>query len=186
MDLQSQLLKLKETKAAIIEANKRQQQIQQNKQNYCLIPTKKQLQDIHNLQAIKDQLNNPRILSMLIWTEYYRGLAQKQFPIILGTKTKTGIYKITNLQTDECYIGQSKDVYKRFCQHCKCGLGIDTPQNNKLYKAMQKYGLQNFSFQLLQECPADQLDQKEKFYIEAYSAKDFGYNSTGGNGLGKI
>ena len=78
---------------------------------------------------------------MLIWQTYFQPLAKKQFPIILQDKTRMGIYKITNLKTDECYIGQAVDIYKRWCDHCKAGLGIDTPVNNKLYKAIQEYGL---------------------------------------------
>lgn len=107
---------------------------------------------------------------------------QKQFPLILkSTEIKTGIYKITNLLTGDCYIGQAIDINKRWKEHCKCGLGIDTPLGNKLYKAMMDYGLQNFAFEILEECPKQQLNEKEKFFIELYQAKDFGYNATGGN-----
>ena len=118
---------------------------------------------------------------MLIWSTFWQPLAKVKFPVILQQKTKTGIYKITNLQTDQCYIGQAIDVYTRWCQHCKCGLGIDTPSGNKLYKAMQDYGLDNFTFELLTECSPTELDSKEKYFIELYQAKEFGYNSTGGN-----
>lgn len=69
-------------------------------------------------------------------------LPKKQFPLILkSTEIKTGIYKITNLLTGDCYIGQAIDINKRWKEHCKCGLGIDTPLGNKLYKAMMDYGL---------------------------------------------
>lgn len=46
---------------------------------------------------------------------------------------------------------------------------------------MMDYGLQNFAFEILEECPKQQLNEKEKFFIELYQAKDFGYNATGGN-----
>jgi len=51
---------------------------------------------------------------MLIWQTYWQPLAKKRFPIILGTKTITGIYKITNLKTNDCYIGQALDMDKRW------------------------------------------------------------------------
>lgn len=73
------------------------------------------------------------------------------------------------------------DIYKRWNDHCKCGLGIDTPPGNKLYKAIQEDGLENFTFELLAECPKDELDSKEKYFIELYQAKEYGYNGTGGN-----
>jgi len=51
---------------------------------------------------------------MLIWQTYWQPLAKVKFPIILKDKTKMGIYKITNSQTGECYIGQAVDIYKRW------------------------------------------------------------------------
>ena len=120
---------------------------------------------------------------MLIWQTFWQPIAKKQFPIILQAKTKTGIYKITNIQTDESYIGQSTDVYKRFCQHCKAGLGIDTPVGNKLYKAMQDYGLQNFTFELICECSKQELNEKQQYFIELYQANLYGYN--GNKGINK-
>lgn len=79
------------------------------------MPYYQDLHDVHILENIKPNLNKQRILSMLIWQSVWQPIAKKQFPIILQDKTKTGIYRITNIQTDECYIGQAVDVYKRWC-----------------------------------------------------------------------
>ena len=97
---------------------------------------------------------------------------------ILGLDTICGIYKITNQKTNECYIGQAVDVAKRWKDHAKCGLGIDTPANNKLYKAIEEYDIWNFSWELLEKCERTQLNEKEKYYIELYSSKEYGYNSS--------
>ena len=175
------LVQLKETRRAAYEAVLKQKEIKANKDNYRLTPSPTDLQDIHSLERIKKSLHKPRILSMLIWQTYWQPIAKKQFPIILQAKTKTGIYKITNIQTDESYIGQSLDIYKRWSEHCKAGLGIDTPVGNKLYKAIQSYGLENFTFELLCQCPKEQLDEKERYFISLYQADTFGYNSTIGN-----
>lgn len=139
---QQELTKLKETRAAAHEALLKEQEIKENKDNYKLSPSQADLADARRLEIVKRELNKPRILSMLIWQTYWQPLAKKQFPLILQDKTKCGIYKITNLITDECYIGQAVDIYKRWNEHCKCGLGIDTPPGNKLYKAIQEYGLE--------------------------------------------
>ena len=101
---------------------------------------------------------------------------------VLGIKTVCGIYKITNQETKEAYIGQSVDISKRWKDHIKCGLGIDTPAGNKLYKAMQEYGVWNFSWELLEECPKEELNAKEKFYIDFYKTYEYGYNSNTGVG----
>lgn len=176
-----ELENLKATKKAAYEALLKEKEIKNNKDNYRLIPSENNLKDINSLNRIKKQLHHPRILSMLIWQTFWQPLAKQKFPIILQAKTKMGIYKITNTETNECYIGQSTDIYKRWNQHCKAGLGIDTPAGNKLYKAIQQYGLENFTFQLLLECERSQLDEKEKYFIELYQSKQFGYNLTGGN-----
>ena len=161
----------------------KEKEVKENKDNYRLIPSEFDLQDIYTLERIKSTLHKPRTLSMLIWQTFWQPIAKKQFPIILQAKTKTGIYKITNIQTDESYIGQSTDVYKRFCQHCKAGLGIDTPVGNKLYKAMQDYGLQNFTFELICECSKQELNEKQQYFIELYQANLYGYN--GNKGINK-
>ena len=178
---QQELTKLKETRAAAHEALLKEQEIKENKDNYKLSPSQADLADARRLEIVKRELNKPRILSMLIWQTYWQPLAKKQFPLILQDKTKCGIYKITNLITDECYIGQAVDIYKRWNEHCKCGLGIDTPPGNKLYKSMQEYGLENFTFELLTECKQTELNEKEKYFIELYQANIYGMNSTGGN-----
>lgn len=172
---------LKETRKAAYEALLKQKQIKQNQDDYRLLPSPADLDDIHSLEHLKQSFHKPRVISMLIWTYYYQPIAKKQFPIILQDKTKMGIYKITNIKTDESYIGQSLQIYKRWTDHCKAGLGIDTPVGNKLYKAMQEYGLENFTFELLCECSKEQLDEKERYFIELYQANLFGYNSTKGN-----
>lgn len=178
---QDELDKLKATRAAAHEALLKEQEVKENKDNYRLLPSQADLADARRLEIVKRELNKPRILSMLIWKTYYQPIAQKQFPTILQAKTKMGIYKITNIITDECYIGQAVDIYKRWNEHCKCGLGIDTPPGNKLYKSMQEYGLENFTFELLTECKQSELNEKEKYFIELYQANIYGMNSTGGN-----
>ena len=177
----TELDKIKATRLAAIQANVREQEIKEKLDFYCLTPKTADINDIKTLERIKPQLNNPRILSMLIWSTYFQKDMTALCNKILGLKTITGIYKITNQENDKCYIGQSVDVAKRWKDHAKCGLGIDAPQGNKLYKEMQEIGIWNFSWELLEECPREQLNEKEKFYIELYQSKDYGYNTTKGN-----
>jgi hypothetical protein len=66
--------------------------------------------------------------------------------------------------------------------HCKAGIGIDTPLGNQLYAAMQEYGLDSFSFELLLECEPSQLNEKEKYFIELYNSDAIGYNRNKGVG----
>lgn len=180
--VQQDLEKIKATRAAAIQARVKEQEIKDNMEFYCLCPKTTDLVDIETLEKIKPRLNNPRILSMLIWSTYFQKPMTALCNQVLGVNTVCGIYKITNIQNDMCYIGQSVDISKRWKDHAKCGLGIDTPAGNKLYKAMQEEGIWNFSWELLESCPRADLDEKEKFYIGLYQANEFGYNSTKGNG----
>ena len=179
--IEEDLEQLKATRAAIIQANIKEKEIEENSTFYCLTISEIDKADIKMLENIKPQLNKPRVLSMLIWSTFFQKPMTTLCNNIIGTSTVTGIYRITNQVTKECYIGQSVDISKRWKDHAKCGLGIDTPAGNKLYKAMQTYGIWNFSWEVLEQCSKDLLDEKEKYYIELYDSYNYGYNSTKGN-----
>ena len=180
--IEEDLEQLKATRAAIIQANIKEKEIEENSTFYCLTISEIDKADIKMLENIKPRLNKPRVLSMLIWSTFFQKPMTTLCNNIIGTSTVTGIYKITNQVTKECYIGQSVDISKRWKDHAKCGLGIDTPAGNKLYKAMQTYGIWNFSWEVLEQCSKDLLDEKEKYYIDLYDSYNFGYNSNTGIG----
>ena len=73
-------------------------------------------------------------------------------------------------------MGQAVDVAARWRQHIKRGLGAETPTRNKLYPAMKSTGIENFTFELIEECAEPQLDEREDFWQEHFHAKDFGYS----------
>lgn len=178
--LRNELQSLKETRAAAIAAAQQEKIIKENKDFYCLILSADEQGDVEILKGIVRKISKPRSILMAIWQAYYQPVAKKKFPQILGKTDVCGVYKITNQQTGECYIGQSTDVRKRWYEHCRSGLGVDTPQNNKLYKAMLEYGLDCFSFELLLECKSEELNEKEKYFIELYNADITGYNGNKG------
>ena len=180
-EVRSDLDKIKATRAAAIEAARREKDIENNLTFYCLDISDADKIDIAKLEALKPSLNKPRVLSMLIWQTWFQKPLKALSANVVGATDATGIYKITNIKTKECYIGQAIHIKERWAEHAKCGLGIDTPAGNKLYKAIQKFGLWNFSFEVLEICPQNQLNEKEKYYIDLYSSYDYGYNSTRGN-----
>ena len=180
-EVRSDLDKIKATRTAAIEAARREKDIESNLTFYCLDISDADKIDIAKLEALKPSLNKPRVLSMLIWQTWFQKPLKALSANVVGATDVTGIYKITNIKTKECYIGQAIHIKDRFVEHAKCGLGIDTPAGNKLYKAIQEFGLWNFSFEVLEECPREQLNEKEKYYIDLYSSYDYGYNSTRGN-----
>ena len=180
----AELDKIKKTRDAAIAAARKDQEIKENLSDYCIKLSINDIEDIKRLEEVKKIIHNQRVLSMLIWQTYVskplKALAAK---VLNSTSPVMGIYKITNTITDECYIGQSVNIAERFVEHAKCGLGIDTPAGNKLYKSMQEYGIHNFSWQLIEVCKREELNEKEKFFINLYNAVEFGLNSS--KGIGK-
>jgi hypothetical protein len=175
------LEKIQNTRTAAIEAQKREEEIALQADFYSLHLTTLEEGTIALIEELKPRLPEPRVLCMLIWTTFYQKQMSALCNNVLGPNIVCGIYKITNKKNNMCYIGQATNVADRWKQHAKCGLGIDTPAQNKLYKAMMMDGLTNFTFELLEACPRPELNEKEKFYIGLYQSYEFGYNSTSGN-----
>lgn len=96
-----------------------------------------------------------------------------------------GIYKIENLINGKVYIGQSRNIEKRWTAHRTRPFNQNSKQYDlALYRSIRKYGLENFSFVVLEETLIEDLDNREKYWIEYYDShnKEKGYNLTdGGN-----
>lgn len=92
-----------------------------------------------------------------------------------------GIYKITNIINKKIYIGQSINIEQRWKQHqTRPFQNRQNDKNNYLYKAIRKYGLNNFLFEVIEEC--DDLDSREIYWIKYYQSNNpsYGYNCTSG------
>lgn len=99
-----------------------------------------------------------------------------------------GIYKIQNLLDGTVYIGQSKTISKRWQQHKKTAFNKeDHSYDLPLYRAIRKYGLDNFSFKIIENCLCEELNDKQIYWIKYYNSFFNGYNMTlGGNsGVGQ-
>lgn len=186
-EAKAELDKIQATRAAVIQAQLREKEINNKDNFYSLHLTEDQRESVIELERVKSRFPDKRVISMLIWQYFFQKQLKTLCANILGTSSiVTGIYKITNKKTKQCYVGQALDVAKRLSEHVKCGLGIDTPAQNKLYAAMEKEGLEAFTFELIEKCPKDQLNEKEKYYIELYQSCSFGYNSNEGVGKRRI
>lgn len=92
-----------------------------------------------------------------------------------------GIYKITNKINGQSYIGLSVDIEERWYKHKTNYKNVDNKEYEKtLYRAFRKYGLNNFTFEVIEECEKEDLPNKEIFWISFYNTYADGYNETPG------
>ena len=96
-----------------------------------------------------------------------------------------GIYKITNIINNKCYIGKSEDLAARIRRHYNSLLG-GYNRNKHMQAAYEKYGRGSFCIEILEEVGDEEnINEREKYYIELYKSYDpeYGYNLTkGGDG----
>ena len=98
-----------------------------------------------------------------------------------------GIYKIENKINGKKYIGQSIDINRRFREH-KNSLRNNKHGNNYLQASFNKYGEDNFTFEIIDICEIDELDAFERLYINKYESmhNEWGYNLEDGGNENKI
>ena len=89
-----------------------------------------------------------------------------------------GIYKITNLLNDKSYIGQSINIEKRWKHEKQRAFNICSNEYNKLLsRAFRKYGLENFTWEILEQCNIPDLDSRESYWADYYNTYvPYGYN----------
>lgn len=180
-EAQTELENLHAKARAAIEVDKRKMLEADEKNFYKLNISDQALWDIGKLKEVTQELKgDPLPINKIIWEIYYK----KPTSDLLGrlftsTDPIVGIYKITNLQTGQAYIGQSLDIRTRLRQHIKAGLGIDSSAN-RFYTAMKEVGPENFSYEIIEKCDKEQLNERERYWIEFYDTVSFGYNETKG------
>ena len=134
------------------------------------------IEEIKLLRNVSPYLRDKEPLNKVIWKVYYEKPTSDLIGRVIGAGVHTGIYKITNLANNMCYVGQATNLADRWKQHIKRGLGADTPTRNKLYPAMMAFGVENFSFEVIEEFSRDLLDAREDYWQDYFKAKEFGYS----------
>lgn len=161
---------------ASVEASKRAEEIRSQSDFYKLTIPEEDLDEIKELREVEKHLRNPEPLNKVIWKCYYEKPTTDLIGRVIGSGTHTGIYKITNLTNQMCYVGQAANLAERWKQHIKRGLGADPVTKNKLYPAMKAIGVENFSFEVIEECERSKLDEREDYWQDFFKAKEFGYS----------
>ena len=166
--------------AAINEAIMRQRAIDEQQDFYrvCLAP--ETANDVSVLNIARQNLKKPEIIDKIIYDNYIAKPVLEMIKRVLQNTTCSGIYKITCLKTGEIYIGKSTDIKSRWQQHCKSAFNCGTIAHSLLHTKMKQYGIEQFTFEVVEQVPKDQLSEREKFYINFYQTKETGLNERNG------
>lgn len=177
--LNAKIIEAKNEVNNLIEQFKKDEEARKESDFYRINISNEVKEDISKIKSIAAQLRNPLVLYKLIWKEYYESAFNQMCGRVLGENAdKIGIYKITNTKNNMCYIGQTKAGFKnRWRTHAKRGVRAEEATNNRLYQAMWEEGLENFTFQIVEICEPDKLTERERFLIDFYQSKNYGYNS---------
>ena len=179
--LESELNEFKSARKAIIEEQKRQEELETKKNFYMLQINENDKEDIRQLKTIEYLLHNKDVLNKLIFETYYKKPMTDMFGRIAGNNKPCGIYKITNTKNKKAYIGKSVEIIpKRWTEHIKTSLNIGSISRTKIHEAMKEYGIENFTFEILEECPKEKLNEREKYWIAFYETNTYGYNIKSG------
>ena len=177
-------LKIYEDKQNELIKQFKEQKKKKNQEDFYRIQiSSKDEEDIKKLRGIADSLNSPTVLYKLIWENYYKTQFSNMCGRVISKDEKPiGVYKITNRENGKCYIGQTRAGFQeRWRSHVRKGLKAEASSRNKFYEELWEVGPENFTFEVLSYCTPEELNEKEKYYIEFFKSNEWGYNSTGGN-----
>jgi hypothetical protein len=170
----------KKKQQAINEAILRQRELDEKQDFYRVCLSEFTIEDINLLQEIRQKLHTSESLNKLIYDVYVSKQVQEMVKRVLQGGAPSGIYKITRLKTGEIYIGKSTDIKKRWGEHCKTAYGVGTIAYSILHSTIRRDGIENFTFELLEEVPKDKLTEREKYWINFYDSKKYGMNEREG------
>ena len=158
----------------------RQRMLKEQTDFYRICLSQEQKDDIEILKSIIPKLNKHSNIDKLIYEVYCSKEAQAMIKRVLNNEQPSGIYKITRLKTGEIYIGKSTNIKERWLQHIKTACGCGTIAHSILHTTMEKDGIDNFTFELLEKVEKSKLSEREKYWINFYKSKDYGLNEKNG------
>lgn len=175
-ELRSLLEDYKSKRDLINEAIVHEKEIREQQDFYRIVLSESDKEDIQILNTIEMRLHSREALYKLIYDVFYKKPLDDMLNRVLEGKEFCGIYRITNLKTNESYIGKSTNIKNRFKQHIRTTIGLDGVARTKIHSAMKEYGIDNFSFEVLEKCTKEIYSEREKYWINFYETNVYGYN----------
>lgn len=136
--------------------------------------------DLTVINSFRSEISKIDLLDKLLYDIYVKKPVDEMVKRVLGGRAPSGIYKITRLKTGEIYIGKSTDVKARWQQHTKSAFHCGTISHSILHTTIERDGVENFTWEFLEEVPKDKLSEREKYWIEFYDSKNYGLNERNG------
>ena len=152
-----QLEDYKKKQNAINEEILRRREVEEKQDFFRVVLNEDAIKDVHLLLSVRENLIFRETLDKLIYDAYISKPVTEMIKRVLKGEAPSGIYKITRMKTGEIYIGKSTDVKKRWAEHCKTAYGVGTIAHSMLHTTIKKDGIENFTFELLEEVPKDKL-----------------------------
>lgn len=175
-ELRSLLEDYKSKRDLINQAIIHEKEIREQQDFYRIVLNESDKEDIQLLNTIEMRLHSREALYKLIYDVFYKKPLNDMINRVLQGKEFCGIYRITNLKTNEAYIGKSTNIKTRWQNHCKTAIGLDGIARTKIHSAMKEYGIDNFSFEVLEKCTKENYSEREKYWINFYETNVYGYN----------
>lgn len=167
-EIQTELDDFRTQREAVNLAILREKEIQEKEAFYKIDISESDREDMIVLHSIAPQLKNREALNKLIYEVFVHRPLGEMIKRVTGGRAISGIYKVTYLKTGEAYVGKTTDIKTRWQNHIKTACGLEGAARSTFHNRLEKDGLWNYTFEILEEVPKDKLSEREKFYIDMY------------------
>lgn len=177
------IAQLAEQQAKVDAVNKeilRRRAIEEKNEFYRIQLSDAVKEDILILNDIRPKLSSVEIFNKFIYDNYISKPTKEMIQRVLSGRNPSGIYKVTNIDTHESYIGKSVKISDRWQNHVKAASGLGGVAESQFQRALKKYGVDKFTWEVIEEVDKDELTNREKYWITFYNTKTYGYNQREG------
>lgn len=178
-NLTAQVEDYREKQRLINEALLRERAVKEQQDFYRVKLSSEEKEDIQNLTAFLPKIHNSSALYKIVYDLFVSRAVKEMEKRVLNNESFSGIYKITG-PDGRIYIGKSTDIKSRWQQHCKSAFHTGTISWAAIHDEMEKVGIDQFTFEVVERTPKENLTDREKFWIRFYDSDKTGFNMRNG------
>ena len=178
-NLTAQVEDYREKQRLINEALLRERVVKEQQDFYRVKLSPEEKEDIQNLTAFLPKIHNSSALYKIVYDLFVSRAVKEMEKRVLNNESFSGIYKITG-PDGRIYIGKSTDIKSRWQQHCKSAFHTGTISWAAIHDEMEKVGIDQFTFEVVERTPKENLTDREKFWIRFYDSDKTGFNMRNG------